>query len=169
MATKPRKSRTKDTPSLTQWEAAGLAPELNEREKAFRDQFVKEYLLDYSPYLACLRLGFASDFAKDWAQKFMGEPYVIKRIAELECAPPSADSEEADTLRNKQRVMANLWRESQYFGPGSSHAARVAATAKLASMFGMDAPVKTETKVTVETPVQFYLPDNGRDGGGHAE
>ena len=41
--------------------------------------------------------------------------------------------------------------------------AGVAAAAQMAKLLGMEAPTKTETKLSVDSPVQFYLPHNGRD------
>lgn len=130
----------------------------SDAERELRERFVTEYLVDYNAYAACLRVGFHSQFATDYAKKFMEESFVRKLIKQHELA---AESEgEADT--NKRRIMAALFKEANYHGPGSSHSARVSALAKLTTLFGMDAPTKSESKVTVNQPVQFYLPENGR-------
>jgi len=114
-------------------------PELTFREKALRDQFVGEYLTDYSPLAAAIRIGYPKAYAKEMAARFMEEPYVLKKIREQE-----STSEDVSPDVMKKRIMAGLVREANDRGPGSSQAARVAALSKLAQMHGMDAPRRTE-------------------------
>lgn len=132
----------------------------SQAELELRSRFVTEYLVDYNQYAAALRVGFNHAFAPDYSKKFMEEPYVRQLIKERELTP-SGDLENEANIR---RIKAALFKEANYHGPGSSHSARVSALSKLTSLFGMDAPSKLESKVTVnDVPkVQFYLPDNGR-------
>ena len=136
-----------------------MSPELSEQERKFRDEFVREFLVDYNPFEAALRLGFSKEYAIEYAAKFMNEPYVQKRIKDMELEGGIED----DFDRNKKKVMAALFREASYKGPGSSHSARVSALSKLSTIFGMEAPVKTKTELTVTSPVTFYIPSNGRE------
>ena len=125
------------------WTWAQMDPELTEREKGLRDLFVNEFLVDYDPFKAAQRCGFQISFAKDYAAKFMGESYVQKRIKQLEQSKPSA-GEGKETEYNIRRIRQGLIEQAFYHGPGSSHAARVSALAKLAVIYGMDAPTKIE-------------------------
>jgi hypothetical protein len=129
-------------------------------EKELRVRFVTEYLFDYNSYLACLRLGFNAGFATDYAKKFMEESFVRQLIKQAEIDAENDNAGES----NKRRIMAALFKEANYHGVGSSHAARVSALAKLTALYGMDAATKIESKVTTTNTqaVQFYLPENNR-------
>jgi len=107
------------------------------REKSLRDFFVKEYLTDYDAVQAAIRVGYPKSIAREYAVRFMEEPYVLREIAKKEAAPGTEDEEAI----LKKRIMAGLIREANYRGPGSSQAARVAALAKLAHLNNME-PVK---------------------------
>jgi hypothetical protein len=109
------------------------------RERALRDLFIKEYLVDYDEISAAIRIGYGKSYAREYAIKFMHEAYVQKEIKAQEIGGKADDPEEM-----KKRIMAGLVREANYRGPGCSQAARVAALAKLASLNGMDKPVQTE-------------------------
>lgn len=125
------------------WQAwAAMAPDLSKQERALRDRFVDEYLVDYSPLNAARRVGFSNAFAKEYAERFMTEPYVRQRIKQLETSG-QVDEEDLEEY-NKKRIRAQLMREAHdQFSTGS---ARVAALGKLMSMYGMDAP----TRITQE-------------------
>lgn len=123
------------------WLSGGMASELSAAEKNLRDQFVAQYMIDFNARAAALRVGFSASFASDYGQRFMDEPYVRQRIAESQQAV--ADDPKAESEETKRRIRARLLHEAYYTGPGSSHAARVSALAKLAAFYGMDAPVKT--------------------------
>lgn len=122
------------------WESEAMVPELSNSEKELRNRFVDEYLLDFSQTAAAIRIGFSASFAQTYAEKFMNEPYVRQRIMALQTA--MADDPKAESERDKRRIRAALLKEAHYRGPGSSHAARVSALAKLASMNDMDSPTK---------------------------
>lgn len=128
------------------------------REKALRDFFIKEYLVDYNAIAAAQRIGYNKGIAKEYAVRLMAEPYVAREISRLEGAPA-----EEDELSIKKRIMAGLIRESNYYGPGSSQAARVAALGKLAQLHGMEPATKTKTELTGAdgqplTAGQFIIP-----------
>ena len=126
--------------------------ELTYAERILRDQFVDAYMIDYDAYAAAVRIGYGPIYAKDYSARFMEEAYTLNRIALKEKAfNAKGTPEEIETSKDemKQKIMAGLVRESNYRGPGCSQAARVAALAKLASMYGMDAPSRSQTEVTV--------------------
>ena len=121
------------------------AVNMNAREKALRDLFVSEYLVDYDALRACQRCGFVYQFAVEFARKFMDEPYVQQQINAIKFKDlPEREMAEY----NKKRIANALMQEAHYKGPGSSQAARVAALGKLAAMHGMDAPKKSEQTIT---------------------
>lgn len=116
---------------------------LTEHEKSTRQQFVKEYLKDYDARKACLRIGYSNLFATDFAKRFMDEPYTLKLISEHESGNASDDS--IDEEKERKRILAAIWREANNMA--SPAAARVAALNKLTSIFGMDAPTKSEVNM----------------------
>lgn len=116
-----------------------------EAQKALRDWFVNEYLIDYNSVAAAMRIGYARAYAVEYAQKMMDEPYVQRRIVQVTGQKLDPVKEEE---YNKQRIKQTLLKEAHYRGPGSSHAARVAALAKLMQIYGMEAPKKIEAKHT---------------------
>lgn len=136
-----------------------LAPELSDAEREFRDRFVTEYFKDYDFFAATIRMGFSQQYAGDYAKKMMFDPYVRKKIADAE----NALDHNADPEAQKKEVFKLLKREAVFNGHGSSHAARVSALGKLADFLGMEAPKKTQSEVTVNGGIQFYIPHNGRD------
>lgn len=111
------------------------------REKALRDLFVEQYLIDFNSTLAAQRCGFERDFAIEYGRKFLSEPYVQQALMFARFADRDPAQFEA---YNKKRIMQGLLAEAHYKGPGSSHAARVAALGKLSAIHGMEAPKKLE-------------------------
>lgn len=128
------------------WTDEAMASDLSQSEKDLRDRFVEEYMLDFDQKAAVIRCGIMESFAKEYAGRFMNEPYVRRKIAELQKA--AADDPKTEEEQTKRRIRAALLKEAHYRGPGSSHAARVGALAKLGAMYGMDAPIKTQKEVT---------------------
>lgn len=139
--------------------AQHMQRELTEAERQFRDRFVTEYLIDYSPFEACLRLGFAKEYATDYSAQYMGDTYVQCEIKRRETEENVATADSDEGIR--KRIKASLFREAhnQYAKPSS----RIAALKVLADIYGMNAPIKTELTATVTSNVKFYLPDNKRD------
>ena len=111
-----------------------MEPEPSGQEKALRDLFVQEYIKDFDPFQACLRVGFKSAFAVEYAKKFMGEAYVQRRIAELQRATP--ENEDAQAKEDRALILSVL-RQAAQNGP---YASRVQAAAKLATIYGLDRP-----------------------------
>ncbi len=116
---------------------------LSKREMQIRERFVDEFLFDYNYTAAAVRVGYLESDAKQFGQKFKYDSYVQKLIATRMSEENEEDSEEA----LKRLIVRSLMKEATYNGSGSSHGARVSALSKLSSIFGMDAPAKTETKV----------------------
>jgi hypothetical protein len=125
------------------------------REKALRDFFVQEYLVDYDETAAATRVGYGKAYAKEYGRRFMNEPYVLREIAKREGSTSlDADDPEAE----KKRIIAGLKREANYRGPGSSQAARVAALSRLANLMGMDPKDKTKDPIENELEGAFVVP-----------
>lgn len=120
------------------------APILNYRERALRDLFVNEYLVDYDQHAAAVRCGYAEPYAREYAGKLMNEPYVRQKIKEMEVLPTEDDNPE----KMKNYVVVGLRREANYRGTGASPSARVAALAKISSIYGLDAPSKSKHELT---------------------
>lgn len=124
-----------------------IEQDLSSCEKALRDEFARQYLLDYDPKAAAIRCGFNAVYADQYAKSFMEEPYTRQKISELSVVAPEKDKQvSAEDM--KHRITMSLFREANYRGAGSSHGARVSALSKLASINGLDAPIKTEQTVT---------------------
>ena len=144
---------------MTNWDIENMEPELTEREKALRDRFVAEYLVDRNEVAAAIRIGYGASFAKEYAVKFMGEPYTLNKIKELKAEQLTRTEEEIDDI-----IFQGLLERAQ--NPYGSDASRVAAFTALAKLRGMEKPTKTEN-VNINTDkksvVTFYLPSNGRD------
>lgn len=114
-------------------------------EKKVRDDFIEEYRVDYDRRAAAIRIGYGASYAHEMANKFMNEPYVLRKLKEAEQQVPPEEG--ADDFL-KRRVMEGLMREAHYKGPGSTQSARVAALSKLASIAGMDAPIRSKTEIS---------------------
>jgi hypothetical protein len=125
-----------DTSGHDLWNELVMQPSLSPREKALRDQFVEQYLIDYDAWAAAIRIGFLKSVAAQYAQELMECPYVRQQIIERQFA----DAQNPDAaLKNEQKqIKASLMREAHYRGPGSSHGARVQALGKLAALAKME-------------------------------
>lgn len=120
-----------------------MEPEFTEQEKAVRNRFVDEYLVDFSPLNAARRVGFSNAFAEQYAKRFMQEAYVRNRIEAMK--HKTNVDEEALEEYDKRRIRQQLMREAHdQFNTG---AARVAALSKLMSLYGMDAPLKMKQEI----------------------
>lgn len=133
-----------------------MQPLLSEAEKAMRNKFVDEYLLDYDAYAAAVRVGFLSSIAPDYATQLMGDPYVRQRISARQTEQEENPKEAA--RKRKKLTEAALLREASYHGPGASHGARVSALAKLASIYDMDAAIKTKSEITMHRGGVMMIP-----------
>lgn len=119
---------------------AVMEPGLSESNKALRDLFVKEFLVDHDEYKACLRIGFLPSVAANYSQQFINEGYVQREIARLEREPVLDDK--LQTEHDRQLTLTTL-REAMQRGPYSS---RVQAASKFAAILGLDAPIKTQNE-----------------------
>lgn len=127
--------------------AGQTASELTEQEKALRNLFVDEYLIDYNPKKAAIRCGFVEQHAAHYAAQFMEEPYVLKRISEMQSTPVAEEDEENRLRLMRRRIEEGFIQQANYNGPGASHGARVAALSKLANFYGMEQATKVEQEV----------------------
>lgn len=119
-----------------------LADTLTKQEKALRQRFVAEYLADYDAFGAAIRLGYQEAFAQQYAKQFLTEPYTLKLIKEKEAEFGILTAED----QHRKKIVAGLYREAHSrFNSGS---ARVAALTQLAKIIGIEAPVKSEVKLT---------------------
>lgn len=123
-----------------------MAETLTKQERTLRQRFVEEYLADYDPVAAAIRLGYQEAFAQQYAKQFLAEPYTLKLIKEKEAQFGILTEED----QHRKKIVAGLYREAHNrFNSGS---ARVAALTQLAKIIGIEAPVKTELKVEAEQP-----------------
>lgn len=128
-----------------------LADTLTKQEKALRQRFVAEYLADYDAFAAAIRLGYQEAFAQQYAKQFLTEPYTLKLIKEKEAEFGILTEED----QHRKKIVSGLYREAHSrFNSGS---ARVAALTQLAKIIGIEAPVKTEVKVTDTAPDMSHL------------
>lgn len=124
-------------------EPENLAADLTHREKALRDHFVNEYLVDYDQKSAAIRIGYGASYAHEMGVRLMQCPYVLQQIQLKE-----SNTEEEDAAIMRKRVITGLIREANFRGPGCSPSARVAALSKLAAIQGMDAPTRSKLEMT---------------------
>lgn len=121
-----------------------MADTLTKQERSLRQRFVEEYLADYDPVGAAIRLGYQEAFAQQYAKQFLAEPYTLKLIKEREAEFGILTEED----QHRKKIVAGLYREAH--SRFNSGAARVAALTQLAKIIGIEAPVKTELKVEAE-------------------
>lgn len=117
---------------------------LCDAEKRVRDRFVEEYLQDYDPVAAAIRIGYGLSFAQHYAQVFMQETYTLQLIQAKEAEACISKDED----KHRAKIVAGLYREAGNMG--SSGSARVAALAQLARIIGIEAPAKTEQSLTLK-------------------
>lgn len=128
--------------------------QLNEREIAVRDFFVAEYIKDFDPFRACIRMGFLAAFAVDQAKTFMQDGYVLRKVAHLTTKVPAAgDQDKAEMLANLRWLAHNgppavrasatkIYMEAQGYlkGDGTAEEEMIAKLASVLSDFGQNAP-----------------------------
>jgi len=119
-----------------------MADTLTKQEKALRQRFVAEYLADYDSVGAAIRLGYQEAFAQQYAKQFLAEPYTLKLIKEREAEFGILTEED----QHRKKIVAGLYREAH--SRVNSGSARVAALTQLAKVIGIEAPVKSEVKLT---------------------
>lgn len=117
-----------------------MEPGLSPGEKALRDKFVIEYLVDFDEYRAALRVGFLPSVAATYCKQFIDEGYVQREIARLQ-REQQADPK-AQQGHDRELILSTL-RQAMQNGP---YASRVQAAAKFAAILGLDAPIKTQNE-----------------------
>lgn len=115
---------------------SGLSP----AEKALRDKFVAQYLVDFDDYKAALRVGFLPSVAATYCKQLMNDGYVQREIARLQREQQS--DPKAQQERDRELTL-NTLRQAMQNGP---YASRVAAAARMAAIHGFDAPIKTQNE-----------------------
>lgn len=147
------------------WRSIKYEPELSPQDMELRDAVVKEYLFDRNWLNACKRLGMSQLMAAEYAQRFAGDPYCIKRLKDFEkdAAHTPESSKKKQNEEARQRLISQLEEQASYHGPGSSHAARVAALKQLCLMYGFEAPKQTNVNVGVQSGVML-VPMTGSMG-----
>ena len=113
-----------------------LSPPLTEEEKAIRDLFCFEYVKDFDPVQACIRMGFIAAYAVEYGRRYLEEPYVQQQLAALQRAQQLSEEEQRN--EDKALIMSVL-RQAAQNGP---YASRVQAAKQLAILHGLD---KTES------------------------
>ena len=143
--------------------------ELDHDARVIRERVVSEYLYDFNWTRACLRCGFRAEFAEDNGKRFRNDPYCIWRVKtlarerNLEIRPDATPEQVLDEQATKRAdILGALEREANYFGPGSSAAARVSALGKLAQLRGME-PVK-QAKIEHKVPGVMLSPGIAKVG-----
>lgn len=106
-----------------------MTAELSQADVALREYFIEEYTKDSNSYAACLRIGFQPSFAVEYAKKLMDDPYVVRRLSELNSQIDSPDSVERDKM-----LIINALRESIQFG---DYKTRVTAAKELSELRGI--------------------------------
>lgn len=116
-----------------------LEPQPTEQQKALWDKFVYEYVKDFHPIAAAIRVGFNMNYAQEYSRLFMGYPYIQRKIMEYKSKPPETD--DPDKLAKiRQRIESVLIGAMECGDPK----VQVAAAAKLGEMHGlMEAPDKS--------------------------
>lgn len=106
---------------------------LTGQEQALRDLFVAEYLKDFDPLQACIRVGFIHTFATQYAIQFMNEGYVRRQILHFTRKPVKA----ADQDSEDRALLETTLKQAMQHGP---YASRVAAGKAFAELKGWNKP-----------------------------
>lgn len=133
------------------------APTLSVREKKVRDDFVTEYLKDNNGTKAAIRIGYGPSFAHEMSVRFLQEPYTLQQLEARKAVVVELTDEEI-----KEAVKARLYRVMK--DDNAPYQSIVAAASKLATIFGMDAPIKKELTGANGSPLvpvslQVYFDD----------
>lgn len=117
---------------------SGMSP----GEKALRDKFVNEYLVDFDEYRAALRVGLLPSVAATYSKQLMNDGYVQREIARLQREQQSDPKSQQERDRE---LTLNTLRQAMQNGP---YASRVAAARQMSAIHGFDAPIKTQNETT---------------------
>jgi hypothetical protein len=114
---------------------------LTELDIKMRERFIAQYIIDFDPLQAALRMGYGSQAASAVGAQFMEDAYVLNRI-EYEKDRLGISTEEE---LHRRRVVAGLYRIAN--DKKASHSAQVSAFSQLAKIIGLEAPVKVDNTV----------------------
>lgn len=120
---KKRGSRpAKDLNSRTQRRAARRTAEnLTDKGREFRDNFIREYLLDFNATHAYIRAGGKTKTPWKAGYQMRHEAYVAQQIQ------LAIDAMKPEKMVSQQRALSWMIREANHYGPDASHGARVTA------------------------------------------
>lgn len=118
--------------------------DLTPAQKALRERFVEEYLYDRNSYHAALRCGFMSAFAMEYSRRFLEEAYVQNLIKFYDKGGHLSGDKQQRRVK-EERVEQVLMHLAEM--PSVPERVRVSAAGKLALIYGMNAPLKTQTDV----------------------
>lgn len=125
-----------DNSGMRFWDERVLQPSLSPVEKEIRDRFVVQYVIDYDPYGACLRIGLLKTVAQQFAAEFMEDPYVRQQISARE----KQKAENPETEQAERKRMVEAWLIKEATNMAGKHAARVSALGMLAKMYKLIDP-----------------------------
>lgn len=111
-------------------------PELSENDILLREEFAREYCIDFNAIAACIRLGILGPYAEDWANLFMSEGITRHLIQErMDYLLTTDQRDYKEDL--KREVIQRLRREGYREGSDSNHGSRVTAWTTIAKITGM--------------------------------
>lgn len=144
---KPANSGVELPPAIRAGSTAGESTEYLAKmpiaERVLRERFATEYVMDFNPTEAARRVGFEGDRAVEAGRKLMSETVTSRLIQErLSAYDPAVHL-------SLGRVIGLLVKEGTREGPGSSHAARVAALTNAAKIAGVGEANKSQTEVVL--------------------
>lgn len=103
-----------------------------EDERVLYDAFVAEYMRDFNPVDACIRMGFQLSYALEYSKRFMTVAYVLNQIQARKEHEPDA------MLEQEQRDKALILNTLREAAAKADDKTRVAAVGKLMQIYGMD-------------------------------
>ncbi|MCP5006381.1 MAG: hypothetical protein GY941_20950 [Planctomycetes bacterium] len=106
------------------------AEELDAAEREVRDAFIAEFMRDYDPVDACIRIGFLPTLANEFAAQFMSEGYVLRAVLRAQAAPINEDQKEV----MRAQVVHALWKEANSAGRASERIASLGHLSKILSL-----------------------------------
>lgn len=123
--------------------------------------FVNQYLKDFDPFHACIRMGYPDDVASSNARIFLGNAYVQLKVQEVLAAA------QADSIVSGNQVLAALWKEANrpdMVVSGcvmSNSASRIAALKELAKIKQLSAPQNDKGSGIGVVVHHVYVDSNG--------
>lgn len=117
-----------------------MEPKMSSDERALKDLFVQQYIIDYNEYNAALRMGLAPSVAATYCKQLLDDGYVQREIVRLR--REEQIDEKAQRAQDRELAFATLRKVMEIGSP----AAMVAATRVMADMHGFNAPIKTQNE-----------------------